>query len=427
MKPTKPFDSELPKKRALNRTPIYLGRDNLLDWENNNLKSWNGSKQNKELISQFQEHQFSMGVKNARIAKVTSSLRRTCDLLPKALNTWTKHDMQRFCALVNKNPKWSDNTKRDFKVILKSFYKWFEEEDKRLKSSIDQERQEAQDMYTFLRKYVKTPSIIVQRDPTQVIEDVDCQTLIEKGCRNALERAIIALLHESGVRAGELLNMRIKDFERVNKHAQIHVNGKTGRRTIPILRSIPRLELWIEEHPAKTEPNACLWVSKANGHYAKPLKHFGLLKLLRRVGAKADLDKPMNPHWFRHSRATIYGRTYTERHLEKIMGWTIGSKQPKTYCHHTFKDAEREFKKQNGLEEPEEISPQVQVCACGNPNESTAKYCYKCGQALRIDVLQDDQAKRDDAMTYAMEALLDIMKDPDRRKRFEDFLRTTKQ
>lgn len=54
-------------------------------------------------------------------------------------------------------------------------------------------------------------------------------------------RALLATLYESATRPGELLGLRLRDLDFREKYAQVRVSGKTGERTIPLVRAIPYL------------------------------------------------------------------------------------------------------------------------------------------------------------------------------------------
>ena len=52
-------------------------------------------------------------------------------------------------------------------------------------------------------------------------------------------KVLVATLWETGMRAGELLNLRIKHIEPGEKYARIVVNGKTGIRRVIVLFAWP--------------------------------------------------------------------------------------------------------------------------------------------------------------------------------------------
>lgn len=383
-------------------------------------KVWVGSTHNKELIQGFQRHLFAKGSKQYRVGKLTQNLRLICDLMGKNLDTLTKADAEDFLAKVNRREGWSPHTRRDYMRNFKQFFLWFEEEDHRLNNGDEQGRQDARKFYQYVRK-ISTAHPRKVLDYATTLTDEDCRVLLEKGCQDDLERALVAILHETGCRVGELLGMRLRDIERKDRHALIRVNGKTGERRVPVLQSIPYLERWLPNHPARKNPNALLWVSTHNGHRGEPLRHLGVVKLLQRVMARSGVKKRCNPHWFRHSRATILAPKYGEQVLCKVMGWELGSKQVRTYVHLGARQVEEAFLKTNGLAEPEHEESKMQFCVCGAVNEPGKRYCGRCGNALSVGTMVEDEQKKNAAVDEAMMLFAQIMSDPKIRTKFEEY------
>ena len=47
------------------------------------------------------------------------------------------------------------------------------------------------------------------------------------------------MLCDTGARPGEIINLKIKNVKLNGNYGEIHVNGKTGMRRIPLAFSIP--------------------------------------------------------------------------------------------------------------------------------------------------------------------------------------------
>jgi site-specific recombinase XerD len=103
--------------------------------------------------------------------------------------------------------------------------------------------------------------------------------------------------------------------------AIINVDGKTGRRRIRIISSVPYIMAWIEKHPEKNKPDAPLWISRG---MAK-IKYPAFVGILERLQRRANLKKKVNPHNFRHSRATYLANHLTEAQMKEFFGWTQAS------------------------------------------------------------------------------------------------------
>jgi len=114
------------------------------------------------------------------------------------------------------------------------------------------------------------------------------------------------------------------------------IDGKTGPRRLPLLEATPAITRWLSDHPDPVD-SAPLWCKLRDG--SKELSyHYIRQKLL--VGAKerADLDKPVNPHHFRHSRAIHLADEFKEAQLCEWFGWVQGSDVPSKYVHLSGRD-----------------------------------------------------------------------------------------
>jgi integrase/recombinase XerD len=406
------------------RTQIYYKKDQALELELGRLNDWfkdnPDQDSNYQLILEFKEHLIAKQTGQYRIAKILAHLRRTC-ILDNTLvfDRATKQDIRGVIAKINTYEGWGEHSKLDYKRVLKHFYRWFEEEDSRLNSDDSRVRQEALDLYRYLTRHLVLKKPQKKVNPDELITDSDLQRLLNKGSRTPLERAFVSILHETGCRIGEMLGMRIGDIQRRGKHAVISVDGKTGERIVPILKSIPYLEQWLNIHPHRDDAKSILWLSISSNFYGRPLRYAGARKMLKRVGERAGIDKKKNAHWFRHSRASRNAEDMSESVLNATMGWTQGSNQAKTYVHMSGKQVEDLFMKRNGLVNKEEEKPTVQYCGCGSVNDIEALYCYKCGQPLSIKVANREA----ELMRKAFEILPKILANPQLRREYEDKLK----
>lgn len=404
---------------------------------------WKGSARNRELILQFQEHLVGKGTKQYRIAKITLHLRKLCDLLSTDLDMATRQDLKKIVTTIITSKAWAPETQRDYKRILKHFYKWFEQEDPRLIVPIlpynperpptaqelqahalaQENAQTTQKLYHYLRTDVDTKKPRRSVGRVQIISDADCLHLIRNGCRLPMERALVATLHNAGGRVDEVLNLRICDYTRKGKHAAILLDGKTGERPVLLLQAIPWIEQWLEYHPYAKDPNSPLWVSTHPLHYGKPIRYAGIRCLIRRVCERANYKGRSNPHWWRHSRATIDAPLYSEAVRNEMMGWQQGSSQSKIYTHLTAENIEAAFLQVHGLTESQDVKPVTQYCkVCRETNTSDARYCFRCGNALTVQVLVEDEKQKSAATNEAFEYLTDMLTNPTLSAEFHSFL-----
>ena len=80
---------------------------------------------------------------------------------------------------------------------------------------------------------------------------------------------------------------------------------------------------------------------------------------------EAGVDKPSNPHHYRHSRASYLANHMTEAQLCKYFGWVQGSDIPAKYVHLSGRDIDDAVDAMHGLVDPEEDEDEPDVVKCG--------------------------------------------------------------
>jgi integrase/recombinase XerD len=118
----------------------------------------------------------------------------------------------------------------------------------------------------------------------------------------ARNRAILMLLYASGVRVSELCCLFWKDLQPNGEGGQITVFGKGGvTRAIQVPASVWKL-LTSLRTPATVAADPVFRSRKGkNGGVLRPLAVF---RIVRKASARAGIDLPVSPHWFRHAHAS---------------------------------------------------------------------------------------------------------------------------
>jgi len=117
-----------------------------------------------------------------------------------------------------------------------------------------------------------------------------------------------------------------------------------------------------------------------------------ITKQLNKTKERAEIDKPVNPHHFRHSRATYLASKFTESQLCEWFGWVQGSDRPADYVHMSGRDIDGDYARLHGREDEKEekksdLAP-VDCPRCGEKNDPEASFCQNCGQSLEMDAQQ---------------------------------------
>jgi len=133
----------------------------------------------------------------------------------------------------------------------------------------------------------------------------------------ARNRAIVLMLVDTGIRASELCNLRIKDAD-IRNH-RIFVMGKGAKERLIPFSSRTGQSIWrYLATRGETTPIQPLYIT-ASG---RALTRHQLLHMLQRLGKRAGVDH-VHPHRFRHTFAIQYlrngGDPYT---LQMMLGHT---------------------------------------------------------------------------------------------------------
>ena len=160
------------------------------------------------------------------------------------------------------------------------------------------------------------------------------------------DRAILAILAETGVRIGELLSLRLRDVELLEDGSfRLLVRGKTGPRAIIVIEAAQALAEWLRERPAygPMGPEAPLFTTIKAPY--RPLSPHAFRQHLRNLAKRAGLSRPVHPHMLRHTRMTELARVLTEHELKVVAGWARDSRMAAVYVHLSGRDAEAALRK----------------------------------------------------------------------------------
>lgn len=268
-------------------------------------------------------------------------------------------------------------TSRDFKKILKLFFRWLKLGSRDVKQVGDPAETKG------IR--LKKPKDKITRE--NLIKEEDRTKLLHACGENIRDRAFIDVHLEAGTRPGEILSLQIKHVEFDNIGARIHVDGKTGARPIRLIRSTPNLAAWIKAHPFGNNPDAPLWILVDPTKYGQPMTYVAAKAIVARRCRMANLSKRVNLKLFRHSAATAAAKFLTDAEMKKRHGWTRTSNMPARYVHMVDADVEEKILSHYGISKKEEMQPiKPKMCIfCDVPNSPESSLCSSCGRSLELE------------------------------------------
>lgn len=389
-------------QKYVEKYDIYNRNGKAFKRETKNLNKSDISEDNKNLIRLFQDYCYSKNLSELRIVKISTEIRYICEWLKhelgieKDLSHLEKNDLMKLVSYINRIENKKEATKADYRRTIKQFYKWYKEEDNRIYDKDDTIRIESTRFYHYIETGITGSYKRTQADPNTIISEDDIRKVIEFGCENVRDIAFISCLHEWGCRASEFLNIKIGNILFKESYMEVHVpDGKTGKRVIFAVKSMPTMLRYLEVHPFKKDKNSFIWLSEANFTLNKPIHHRGGQKLINRCFERAKVHKKHNFHWFRHSRATILAPKLTEAMLCKYMGWTLSSRQVKTYVHLCNAQLEDVLVRMHGIKTEATEEDKLEKCVCGTMNHPSERFCQRCYRPLHDHVLIHEKEIKD--------------------------------
>jgi integrase/recombinase XerD len=188
----------------------------------------------------------------------------------------------------------------------------------------------------------------------RILTVAETQTILD-ACTRLRDRFFLALLHESGCRAGEALGLRHEDIAAAEQEISVvsreNANGaraKSGGRTVPVAPELIRLYAdYLHEEYGGTDSDYVfvnIWAEPKGQAWS----YAAAYDLVTRLRAKTGLD--FDPHWFRHSAATRWLRDgVSVEVVSKLLGHSSVSTTSAIYGHLTAKDARAALEKAGWL------------------------------------------------------------------------------
>ncbi len=302
-------------------------------------------------------------------------------------------DLKGYLAEVERREDLSDWSKTDRKVAIKRYYKWLLGEDEEYPRAV---------------KWIRTT---MPNHKRKLPEDLLTQEEVEAVIGGAIyprDKALISLLADGGLRIGEVLTLRVKDFHPDEYGGYLMVQGKTGARRVRLIDSVPYLSAWLRDHPQREDGDAPLFLQLGRDRGA-PLHYAAARKAIRSAAKRAGVPlRKVNPHNFRHWRATVLAKTVPEAPLEAQMGWVPGSQMAKVYVHLSGRDVDEAILRSHGIEvggKAEETKVPSRCPRCRTHNTPKARFCQACGMALTQEAASKVEVIESSTVNLLMEEI----------------------
>lgn len=300
-------------------------------------------------------------------------LRDLAKTIRKPFEKMTKEDLGKFLDKINRT--YSPTTAQQKKIQMKRFFKFVY----------------GTDTFPEVVRWISTRKSKRHTEPKKKVLSIEERKAIMDACRNQRDRALIAFLDHSGCRAEEMTNTKIKDIEPDGSGQFITITlgkGKTGRRRIVITEGVSDIQLYLNMHEFKHDPDAPFLISFSRRDKQKAVQPRSLNGILANLGERAGIERRIYPHLFRHTRAWICKKVkgWNEDQMRVFFGWVQGSKMPSYYGHLSADDVNDLILVDAGLKAKNDIEGtdiKDRSCSrCHSKNPYDAKYCNTCSLVL---------------------------------------------
>ncbi len=166
------------------------------------------------------------------------------------------------------------------------------------------------------RKQKKLPEVLSKSEIVQMI-NVTC---------NIKHKCILSLLYSSGLRRGELLNLKVKDVESKRMALRV-VNGKGGKDRYTVLGAQVLINL--RKYYIACRPLIYLFEGRQGEKYSES----SVVNIVKRAAKRSRIKKKVTPHILRHSFATHLLEQGTDlRYIQTLLGHS-STKTTEIYTH----------------------------------------------------------------------------------------------
>ena len=354
------------------------------------LKEMNSFNSNK--IIEFHKEIKINGISEATQTKYLDRLITISSWVDKDFDKLTRDELIEIIGKYLTSEKYTESTKKTLRIIIKRFFQWLKKTPK--------------GEYPIEVSWLKSGSNNKSRskNPEDMLNDEDIEKMVN-AVSHPRDKAFIMTLAESGTIISELLSLTIRRVCFDNRGCFFKVSGKTGDRRVRVVNSTPFLHAWLEIHPNKNDDNAPLWINigttkhiwndneknninnyKMNWHYN--MSYAAARKLLQVAAKKAGIKKPINPHNYRHSKATLMAsQGIPPLVMAEYLGWVPSTNMYSVYCHLSgIQVDDILLSKAYGIKtEEKESTPKMfplKCFSCGELNSYNATRCKKCNSII---------------------------------------------
>jgi integrase len=351
------------------------------------------SEADREAILDFTRHIDAKGRATSTITNRINQLRLSSERAEADLTEMSKTDVDKLLFSLKHDYDLSEGSLRNYRKSLRLFFRFMGEDwadDIEIGASPDRDVE---------------PNELLTSDETDQLLDA---------ARNPRDKALLALLLDTGLRIGAIGSVRISDVELTDRAGFLTINQdadgtKDASGTVPITWSRSYIVNWLDVHPAGDDPSAPVIHSlkEPDNDDSGALSYVVIQRQLKRIADRTD-DVPrdkVNPHNFRKTAISRWVREgLSEQEIKHRAMWVQDSTQFEVYSAVRDEELNDQILDQYGLaEEDLDATPTLESCPqCGTGLRDDARFCPSCGLALSDEAAASAEEMEDRVMDSSL-------------------------
>lgn len=254
--------------------------------------------QNERLIRKYNACLKVDGRSEKTILQYVRTVKKLSDVIQKPFTEMGTYDVRMFLAL-EKERGVSNVTLENTRANLSAFFQWLVNDEAIAKNPIATIR-----------------PITYHKEIKQPFSEVEIDAL-RGACETLKERALIEILLSTGVRASELISMKVRDIDQRTLAVHvIHGKGDKERVTYTTAVALRHLLAYFESRSEKN--GQALFYNYKH----EPLNDSGMRFILNRIAKRAGVEN-VHPHRFRRTFATGLAKRGMEvQEIQSLLGHT---------------------------------------------------------------------------------------------------------
>ena len=256
-----------------------------------------------------------------------------------------------------------------------------------------------------------------KHEPDAEITDEDLAALLD-ACAEfdaaARDKALIALLRDTGLRLGAVLSLRVGDVDLSDRRATVRINTdanvKDASGKKPLTWSRGYLANWLDIHPRPDNPDVALIhkTRRVNEDDAGALRQQYAGRRISEIAAAADLDRErIHAHLFRGTAISEWIREgLSDQQIKHRADWDEDTREMSTYSLVTDEEMNDSiFDVYDIGDADEQQTPSLEECTqCRTPLRGDERFCPSCAAPLDPTAVEATEDIEDRTFTAARES-----------------------